>query len=87
MKIRDKLQKKFLAAKLPDIKSSYLNKYKQYRNLIVTLVRASKKNYYQSFFEQNKTNIKNMWDGVKELISLSKKQKFTPYKVTKKSSI
>ena len=81
MKVRDKIYKKFLSGKSPDTKNFHLNKYKQYRNLIVTLIRVSKKNHYQYFFEQNKTNIKNTWNGVKELISLNKKQKFTPHKL------
>jgi hypothetical protein len=61
-----------------------LQKYKQYRNLIVTLIRVSKKNHYQAYFETNKTNIKNTWDGIKEIISLNKKQKVMPNKLTLK---
>ena len=63
-------------------KSLLLNKYKQYRNLIVTLTRLSKKKHYKLFFEQNKTNIEQTWDGIKELVTLNKKQKFTPHKLT-----
>ena len=71
-----------MVAKTPSNKSLLLNKYKQYRNLIVTLSRLSKKNHYKLFFEQNKTNIKQTCDGIKELVTLNKKRKFTPHKST-----
>ena len=61
-----------------------MQKYKQYRNLIVTLIRVSKKNHYHAYFETNKTNIKNTWDGIKEIIALNKKQKVMPNKLTLK---
>ena len=79
IKVRDKLYKRYLSGNSKDI---YLQKYKQYRNLIVTLLRVSKRNYYHTFFETNKTNIKNTWNGIRELISLNKKQKTTVSKLT-----
>ena len=80
IKIRDRLYKKYLSKK----SNILLQKYKQYRNLIVTLIRVSKKNHYHAYFETNKTNIKNTWDGIKEIISLNKKQKVMPNKLTLK---
>ena len=49
-------------------KSNNLEKYKLYRNMIPTLTRASKKSYYHSFFSQNISNMKKMWEGIRELI-------------------
>ena len=71
IKVRDNLYKKYMVAKTPSNKSLLLNKYKQYHNLIVTLTRLSKKNRYKLLFEQNKTNIKQTWDGIKELVTLT----------------
>ena len=81
IKVRDKLYHRYLAAKSPINKSLLLDKYIQYRNLIVTLTRLSKKNHYKLFFDQNKTNIKQTWDGIKELVNLNKKQNSTPHKL------
>ena len=56
-------------------KSNNFNKYKLYRNSIVTLTRASKKLYYQSYFNQNVSNMKKTktWEGIRELIGHQKK--------------
>ena len=43
-------------------------KYILYRNSIRSLTCASKKLYYQSFFNQNLSNIKKTWQGIRELI-------------------
>ena len=61
MKRRDKVYKKWIKAKNPDIKSEYQIQYKALRNLIVTLCRESKKLYYQNYFYNNANNIKNSW--------------------------
>ena len=45
-------------------------KYKQYRNLISTLLKRSKRLYFTKFFNGNLNNFKNTWKGVKNLISL-----------------
>ena len=58
--------------KSPEITS----KYKQYRNLIVTLPKRSKELYYKSFFEKNKNDVKKTWKGIKNILSVSKKKMF-----------
>ena len=47
--------------------------YKYYRNKIVTLIRLSKKNYYQNYFKENLNNIKKTWNGIKQIINISNK--------------
>ena len=37
------------------------------------LLKKSKKDYYQSYFLENKSNIKETWKGIKNIISLNKK--------------
>ena len=45
-------------------------KYKQYRNLISTLLKRSKRSYFRKIFDDNLNNLKNTWKGIKNLISL-----------------
>ncbi|XP_057290244.1 uncharacterized protein LOC130612931 [Hydractinia symbiolongicarpus] len=71
MKIRDKLYKSFMCAKNPIIKSNIQERYKRYRNRIVSLCRTSKKNYYSDYFKKNIQNIGNIWKGIRSLISSS----------------
>ena len=44
-----------------------------YRNSIRSLTRESKKLFYQSFFNQNLSNMKKTWEGIGELIGRQKK--------------
>ena len=46
--------------------------YKKYRNKIIELIRQSKENYYQRYFDQNKKNSKTIWQGIHEIISSRK---------------
>ena len=51
------------------------DKYKFYRNKIISLTRLSKANYYQSFFDLNIRNVRQTWKGINELIGSCKNQK------------
>ena len=42
------------------------------------MIRKSKKSYYQSFFAEYNTNIKKVWEGIKELVNIKKKNISTP---------
>ena len=42
--------------------------------MIVTLLRRSKENYYKSYFDKNKTDIKKTWDGIRDILAVSKKK-------------
>ena len=42
-------------------------RYKHYRNKICTLIRWSKRRYYDTFFENNMANMKKTWQGINEL--------------------
>ena len=44
--------------------SADINKYKLYRNKILTLTRISKKSYYHNYFEQNIKDLKRTWKGI-----------------------
>ena len=43
-------------------------RYKQYRNKIYTVIRLSKRKYYDTFFENNMANMKKTWQGINELL-------------------
>jgi hypothetical protein len=67
---RDSLFKHFISASNPILKSSYHENYKKYRNLIVSLCRRSKFNYYSEYFRSNINNTHKIWQGVRDIISL-----------------
>ena len=35
-------------------------------------LRESKENYYGKYFEDNKLNLRKIWNGIKEIINLKK---------------
>ena len=49
-------------------------RYKKYRNLIVTLLRRSRENYFKSYFEKNKNDVKKTWNGIRTILAISKKK-------------
>ena len=55
------------------------------RNLITTLLRRSKGDYYKSYFEENKSNCKKTWEGIREIINDSKKAKINPGQIIYKN--
>ena len=59
--LRDKLLNKYIKCKDPTRKTALHNEYKAYRNLIVTLLRKSKQNYFSKFFQLNSKKIKKIW--------------------------
>ena len=71
MKIRDNIYKIFCKEKEPNLEKQLHEKYKMYRNQIVTLTRVCKENYYQSFFfDNNKTNSKKIWSGIRSILNM-----------------
>ena len=44
--------------------------YKNHRNLLSTLLKKSKENYYKKCFESNWNNAKIIWKGIKSIITL-----------------
>ena len=68
---RDMLKKCWSGEKDSQFKNRILALYKRYRNMILTLLRRSKINYY-SFFKQSQSNVKKTWDGIRYLINVAK---------------
>ena len=42
--------------------------------MIITLQRRSKENYFQNYFKQHKCDIKKTWNGIKNILAISKKK-------------
>ena len=68
--VKNKLLANFINKKDPILKEEFDTNYKKYRNLFSTLTKKSKQAYYDKYFERNWNNIKNIWKGIKSLISL-----------------
>ena len=75
--IKNKLFGKFIKSKNSIVKEKLHNDYKSYRNMISTLLKQSKKNYYNKYFKDN-NNMKNTWEGIRSIISLKKTTNDSP---------
>ena len=76
--IKNKLFDKFIESTNPIIKEKLHNDYKIYRNMISTLLKQSKKKYYDKYFKDNINNMKNTWEGIRSIISLQKTTNDSP---------
>ena len=77
--IKNKLYKMFIKTK----SLYYHNKFKYYRNKLKLLIKKSKIDYYHKYFNNNKTNVKNLWSGIKKIISLKPMNSNIPSKILK----
>ena len=57
--VKNKLLKKFINNKDPQIKAECHEKHKKYKNLLSTILKESKQIYYTKYFENNRNNIRN----------------------------
>ena len=68
--IKNSLVKKYIKLKSPVKKNEVHQQYKYYRNLLSTLMKKSKQNYYEQFFKNNLNNLKKIWKGISGLIAI-----------------
>ena len=73
--IKNNLFQKYTRLSDPLIKQEVHFKYKCYRNLLSTILKESKQSYYGNFFQTNLNDIKNIWKGIRNLISLKQSPK------------
>ena len=83
MHSRDHLHKLALKEKNPHKKDVLFKKFKMKRNIIITLLRKSKHDYYSRFFADNKSDIKETWKGINKIITKNKKNHSTPNSMNK----
>ena len=50
-----------------------------FRNRVLQELKKSKNRYYHDYFEENKTNIKNIWSGIREIVNIRNSK---PYKIS-----
>ena len=56
--------------------------YKIKRNIITNLIRSSKKIFYQNYFQLHQSNAKKTWEGIRNVLNVSKKDLSSPSKLT-----
>lgn len=71
------LYKKFIQSR----SQYYHDKFKSYRNKLNHLIKLSKTNYYNQYFSSNRSNIKNTWKGVKEVVGFNAGNTNLPSKI------
>ena len=81
MKKRDELLKQSACEKNPLYKNLLYEDYKKYRNMITILLKQSKKNHFSAFFLHNYNNTKKTWDGIRQIVNVSKKNSDIPSKI------
>ena len=75
---KNKIHKKFLSETDAPRKKILHDKFKTKRNILVNIIRKSEKMYYKTYFDENRTNIKKTWEGIKRVINLNKKSHCPP---------
>ena len=65
MRIRDRVLQKLKKHATDDNRKLY----KKIRNRVSNEMKRSKENYFQNFFSANTQNMKNLWSGIKTIIS------------------
>ena len=78
IKRRDKLLRLYIKTNETNRKEELHTEYKQLRNKIVTLIRNSKKQYFQEYFTENAKDIKKTWTGIKNIINIRTATKGQP---------
>ena len=75
--MKNKLYRKYLKNR----SLYYHSKFKLYRNKLNHLIKISKTNYYKTYFISNKSNMKNTWKGIKEIIGYKNGNSNLPSKI------
>ena len=51
--------------------------YNKVRNKVSRELNKSKKEHYESYFDEHNTNIKKTWDGIRKIVNVKKSTKFS----------
>ena len=65
------------------VKESHHNRYKNYRNLISTLLKRAEEKYFTNVFNENIKAIKKTRKGIKTLVLMKQKYNEKPSLITK----
>ena len=78
---RDDFHKQYVSENNLTRKNVLFRVYKSKRNHVVKCIRQSRGKYYSDFFESNKNNSKKVWEGIRDVINISKKTHSVPNKI------
>ena len=53
----------------PVTKNDLNREHKSYRSKLSSIIKESKRKYYNDYFRTNLKNIKNNWKGIKSIVS------------------
>ena len=70
---KNRIYRKYCKTKIQNTKEELYNSFKFHRNTLNKLTRLRKANRYCSYFEENKNKIIKIWDGIREVLPISKK--------------
>ena len=70
IKRRDKLLRKYIQLKEPIRKTEVHSQYKALKKQIIAIIRQSKKNHFQNYFNDNAEDIRKTWIGIKNIINI-----------------
>ena len=66
------MYKSFCKEKDPKTKEYYEKQFKSYRNHVSSLLRKTKDSYYKQYFEDNKKNLRLVWQTINGIINMKK---------------
>ena len=75
IKTKNRIYRKFLRTKNATTKQQLHDHSKYYWNNLTKITKASKALHYKKFFKNNKGNLQKTWEGIREIINISKKKK------------
>ena len=70
---KNKILKQYINAKNNKFKQQHFEKFKFLRNKLVELIRVSKRLHFREYFHKNLKNPKEIWKGIRDLVSLKEK--------------
>ena len=84
--VKNSLLKKYINLKSPVKNNEIYQQYKYYKNLLSTLIKKSKQNYYERNY-YNLNNLKNIWKGIRTLIAIKHSSASNIHMLTHKGTI
>ena len=73
-------RKLYLFKELYSSQGNYINSRKLYSFKEIIFIQVSKKQYYNEYFHENRSNPKKIWTGIKRIIALRPKCNHAPKK-------
>ena len=75
IKSKNKIFQKYVQSKNLNKKATLYQQYKEIKNFITQQTRESKKSFYQNYFAENNKNLRKVWEGIKQIISIKGKKR------------